>query len=73
MVRSRSGNGQDISCQSLVKVMAGQGNVMSVSGMDTCGQCQIKVKVWSWSAQGEIKVMSGQSQVRTSQVGISPD
>jgi len=45
MVRSRSGNGQDMSYQSLVKVMTGQVNVMSVSGMDRSGQCQVKVKV----------------------------
>jgi len=68
MVRSRSGNGQDMSCQSLVKVIASHVNIISVSGMDRFGQCQVKVKVWSWSAQGEIKVMSGQSQVRTNQV-----
>jgi len=44
---------------------------MSVSGIDRSGQCQVKVKVWSWSAQDEINVMSGESQDRTGQFEIS--
>jgi len=53
MVRLRSGNGQDMLCQ-------GQVNVMSVSGLERSGQCQVKDKFWSWSPQVEDKVKSGQ-------------
>jgi len=51
MVRPKSGNSQDMSCLSQVKFMAGQINVMSVSGLDN-------VRSRSKSGHGELRLRS---------------